>query len=429
MGVAPMATPGTDERLDARARRVDWFIDRAAPYVGLLIGTATAPLALPPSQAEWIAVGALVAGAAGWSLWLATLPPIRARRPGWDLLYMGGLLAFMAALTALSPFFAFMAFGAYVQASYLKGAWRWTAVGATAAIVAYAQLGGRFAEFGWGWLLAYLALVAINGGLVGGLTYLTVLTAQQSEGRKRTIVELAEANRKLADTMEENAGLHEQLLAQAREAGVLDERQRLAREIHDTLAQSLTGIVAQLEAADAADGEPAARRRHVHTARDLAREGLSEARRSVQALGPASLEHAHLPAALAELAERWAQTAKVELSVETTGQPRPLLADLEVTLFRVAQEALANVGKHAQAGKVGITLSYMDDVVVLDVCDDGVGFAASGDSANGSGTGFGLRAMRQRVQVVAGRLDVESTPGEGTAVSASVPAIMTTAPR
>ncbi len=110
----------------------------------------------------------------------------------------------------------------------------------------------------------------------------------------------------------------------------------------------------------------------------------------------------------------------------TTGDPRAMRPEIETALLRTAQEALANVAKHARAHRVVVTLSYMDDVVGLDVRDDGVGFAAPGaSSADG---GFGLTAMRQRVQGLAGSLAVESEPGGGTAVSASIPAIPIGAP-
>jgi signal transduction histidine kinase len=123
------------------------------------------------------------------------------------------------------------------------------------------------------------------------------------------------------------------------------------------------------------------------------------------------------------LAKRWAEVSGVELILGTTGDPRPLLPELEVTLFRVAQEALANVGKHAGAGRVGLTLSYMDDVVVLDVRDDGRGFVPAAMPGAVDGSGFGLVAMEQRVRRVAGTFSVESAPGEAAALSASVPAI------
>src|SRR5690606_32370022 len=133
-------------------------------------------------------------------------------------------------------------------------------------------------------------------------TYFGYFTNQQSERRRQMIAELNEANRRLAESLAENAALHARLMEQAREAGVLDERARLAREIHDTIAQGLAGVVAQLEAAEAAEGDPRLRQRHIDTARALARESLAEARRSVQALAPARLVDARLPDAIAEMA-------------------------------------------------------------------------------------------------------------------------------
>jgi signal transduction histidine kinase len=120
------------------------------------------------------------------------------------------------------------------------------------------------------------------------------------------------------------------------------------------------------------------------------------------------------------LARRVSATSGVTVRVETTGDARPLLPDLEETLYRVAQEALANAEKHAKASRIGVTLSYADDLVRLDIVDDGIGFRP-GD--RGDGTGFGLEAMRQRVRRVAGTLSIESAPGGGTAVNAQVPAL------
>jgi signal transduction histidine kinase len=200
----------------------------------------------------------------------------------------------------------------------------------------------------------------------------------------------------------------------------------MAREIHDTLAQGFMGIVAQLEAAKQARLNLEQWQTHVDLAQRLARESLVEARRSVQALQPEPLDHSRLPDAIAATAERWSETNAVALNVETTGEPIPLLAEIEVTLFRVTQEALTNVAKHARASRVGVTLSYLDDLVLLDVRDNGVGFCVDRVSANGTageGQGFGLSAMRQRVRQIAGNLTIESTPGEGTAINVSVPAI------
>jgi signal transduction histidine kinase len=135
------------------------------------------------------------------------------------------------------------------------------------------------------------------------------------------------------------------------------------------------------------------------------------------------LVNVHLPDAVAESAKAWAETANVVVHVDTTGDARPLLPELEIALFRVAQEALTNVGKHAGASTVWLTLTYMDDVVVLDVRDDGVGFDPAVRRGPATGSGYGLTTMEQRVRGVSGTFAIESGPGEGTAVSATVPAI------
>ena len=197
----------------------------------------------------------------------------------------------------------------------------------------------------------------------------------------------------------------------------------MAREIHDTIAHGLTGIVTQLEAAEQAEDRPEARQRHVANAIRLARESLSEARRSVEASRPEVLEGASLEEALADVAERWSDLSGVPVDVTTTGEPMPLHPEIEIALLRTAQEALANVAKHATASRALLTLSYMGDEVTLDVRDDGVGFEVPAEASPGRGAGFGLTAMRQRVSRVAGTLAIESEPGGGTAISARVPAI------
>ena len=231
-------------------------------------------------------------------------------------------------------------------------------------------------------VVIWLLLACVDEGLVGFFVMLGVRTAEQNQARKGIIAELAEANQRLEEIMAQNTGLQAQLLTQAREAGAGDERQRMAREIHDTLAQGLTGIITQLEAAQqtASDAE---RERRIDNAKRLARDSLAEARRSVQALRPQALEDSRLPEALAAEVTRWSATSGVAAEVETTGEARALHPEVEVTLLRVAQEALANVAKHAGASRAGVTLSYMEDVVTLDVRDDGVGFTpkANGDQA------------------------------------------------
>jgi signal transduction histidine kinase len=221
--------------------------------------------------------------------------------------------------------------------------------------------------------------------------------------------------------MAENAELHAKLVAQAREAGVIEERQRLAGEIHDTLAQGLTGIISQLEAAEHTRQRPDDWSRHLDQARALARSSLTEARRSVRALRPEQLEEASLPDALTALAAAWERQSTVAADVHVTGAPIRIDADIEAALFRVTQEALSNVAKHAGASKVRVTLTYLDDTVLLDVVDDGTGMAEVPRVRDPENPyGFGLIGMRERVGRVGGTLTVESTPGAGTTVNAAV---------
>ncbi|MFD2348174.1 sensor histidine kinase [Nonomuraea ferruginea] len=152
----------------------------------------------------------------------------------------------------------------------------------------------------------------------------------------------------------------------------------------------------------------------------LARESLAEARRSVQAVGPGQLDAAPLPEALREVVARWSELNGVRADFTTTGTVRPMHPEVEETLLRTAQEALANAARHAGASRVGLTLSYMEDMVTLDVRDDGAGFDLERVRDGG---GFGLTSMRGRVSRLAGTLEIETEPGGGTAISASVPAV------
>ena len=294
---------------------------------------------------------------------------------------------------------------------------------ATAPLSAISQMAGlpeatplALGAFGLLWLM--------NAGLATAFSYYGLIVDRQNEQRRTVIAELEETNTRLQQALSENAGLHAQLVAQAREAGALDERARLAREIHDTLAQGLTGIVAQLQAAERRVGDDSELRTRIEKSMTLARDSLAEARRSVDALRPGALEFADLPIALKAEADRWASDTGVRVDVLTTGEPVHLHPESEAALLRTAQEALTNVAKHADATRVAITLSYMGDVVTLDVRDDGRGFvAASSPVRPADGTGFGLVGMRQRLAAVAGTLEIESEPGGGTALSATVPTL------
>ena len=408
------------ESLEHRYQRIQRFL----PYLLLTVPLIPYVLSQSPGAGAVAITAGVAVAAAAWIMWWINLHPGWAERRRLMGIYFTGLVVFNALLTLRSPWFAFFTWFGFLHAfRYLCGAWRWIACGVVAIFFAMAQAGG-FHRPTVSTVAIWVLLACVDVLIVGAFTLLGVRSEEQNEARKQMIAELAQANHRLEKMIAENTGLQAQLLTQAREAGAGDERQRMAREIHDTLAQGLTGIITQLEAAQqtASDAE---RERRISNAKRLARDSLAEARRSVQALRPQVLENSRLPEALADEVARWSVTSGVAGEVETTGQARALHPEVEVTLLRVAQEALANVAKHAGASRAGVTLSYMEDVVTLDVRDDGAGFApGNGHNDRGSSTGgFGLIAMRQRVSRLAGQLEIESEPGTGTAVSASLPAI------
>ncbi|WP_433172489.1 sensor histidine kinase [Actinoallomurus sp. CA-150999] len=392
-------------RPDGLERR-DAILLRVVPYGALVVSTILVLIgdAKTPTQV-WTTLGLMVTAAA-WML-IVALPGASTPGPWRAAVYYSGLIVLFAVLILRSPLFGLFAWTGYPQVAYLRGRWKLVGMMATATVLSVTYVGG-FDNLNASTAPIYLIFVAATGAVAVGFLALEMK-------RRATIDQLAEANARREAALEENAGLHAQLLAQAREAGVHDERQRMAREIHDTLAQGFTGIIAQLEAARQ---NPAEWRRYADQAQSLARENLTEARRSVEALQPPHLDEARLPEAITGMSERWSRTSGVPVGVETTGEPLPLLPELEVALFRVAQEALTNVAKHAGASRVGLTLTYLDDVVLLDVRDDGAGFDPAGNDG-----GFGLTSMRQRLLRVAGRLEIESSPGEGTAINATVPAL------
>ncbi|WP_206785486.1 sensor histidine kinase [Amycolatopsis sp. MtRt-6] len=202
----------------------------------------------------------------------------------------------------------------------------------------------------------------------------------------------------------------------SREAGTAAERERLAREIHDTLAQGFTSIVTLAQAIESElDTDPAAARRHAELAARTARDNLTEARAMVAALAPADLAAGSLVDAVRRQADRLADSSDVVVRYEVDGPLPPIGMAGEVVLLRGAQEALNNVRRHAAASAVSVRLSAVDGSVRLSVRDDGTGFDP--DRA----TGFGLRGMRSRAEQVGGRLSVRSGPS-GTELTLEVPA-------
>ena len=209
----------------------------------------------------------------------------------------------------------------------------------------------------------------------------------------------------------------EQLAAQVEELATVRERNRLAREIHDTLGHYLTAVHVQLEAAQAVmASQPENSAVAMKRAQDLTQKGLAAVRQSVSALREPATEKWSLPEAIAALIqETESKGAVIELEVQ--GEPRAIESQAKLTLYRVAQEGLTNARKHARASHVDLTLDYDDtDAVKLTVEDDGVG------SSQTSVEGFGLVGIRERVQMLGGEVAVVTVPGQGFAISVAVPA-------
>jgi signal transduction histidine kinase len=229
----------------------------------------------------------------------------------------------------------------------------------------------------------------------------------------------------LAMQMEERKRLQASLASAERKAGRLEERQRLAREIHDTLAQGFASIIVHFERAEQIDSLTAsAAKPHLDLARSVAREGLEEARRMLAALRPEILEQRGLPEALGRVCEEWSRRSGIPAHLSITGTPAPMHPQIELTLLRATQEALTNAARHSGAHTASVTLSYMEDVLVLDVQDDGKGFVPAPE--RGATTGYGLTGMRERAERLQGSFSVESLPGEGTTVSISLPVVLPT---
>jgi two-component system NarL family sensor kinase len=214
--------------------------------------------------------------------------------------------------------------------------------------------------------------------------------------------------------------------AEGRELAVLEERTRLAREIHDTLAQQLTGIVLQLEAAEAMQNrdQRARSRELIVAAREQARLALQEARRSVWNLRPAPLDAAGLTAAVALEVERFGARSGMTVRVRNDGVPHhlALAPQSEVAVFRILQEALANAGHHSHAHAVDVDLRAVDGELLLTVTDDGAGFDTGDEAITSAGAGsFGLVGMRERARLIGAELEVTSAPDGGTRVSVRVP--------
>jgi len=205
-----------------------------------------------------------------------------------------------------------------------------------------------------------------------------------------------------------------------RREAVLEERTRIAREFHDTLEQELVAITIQLETVAAQfDDAPRTARQMLELARNMTRRSLVEARRSVWDLRSHLLQNSNLPTALSEVSKLMSASARLPISVETSGVPRKLPLQVENNLLRIAQEALANAMKHSHASRIEVTLAYDPDKVSLRVSDDGIGFEVDRSAAVYGGH-FGLLDMSERAEKIGGAFSLISAPGQGTEIRVEV---------
>jgi two-component system NarL family sensor kinase len=210
------------------------------------------------------------------------------------------------------------------------------------------------------------------------------------------------------------------LFARSTELGVIKERNRLAREIHDTLAQGLTAVTLKLETADAlleAEASAGRVRQIVQEALALTQANLEEARRSVLDLRAVPLEGRNLVEALAALAAEWTTRERLPVNFVTTGGPRPLPIRVEVGLYRIAQETLTNIARHAQAKQVNLELTITPEQIRLSIEDDGLGF----DPNDVSPGRYGLIGLNERARLLGGSLRLKSCPGAGTQLEVIIP--------
>lgn len=312
--------------------------------------------------------------------------------------WLAALTVLWLVLLALTPDAVYLAFGLFfVYLHLLPRPWGLVAVVAATAIGVL----GFAAHRGW-------SAGAVVGPVLGASVAIGIGLGYQALHR-----EAVERER----LIDELIGTRAILAEQERTAGKLAERERLAKEIHDTVAQGLSSIQLLLHAAEqAAPDHPALER--IRLARETAAEDLAETRRLIDELSPAALDGQSLAEALERICRR-AQSPTLTTQLLVEGEPERLPMPVEAALVRIAQSAVANVVQHAQAERMRVTLTYGDTDAHLDIVDDGIGIEPDMLRHPRSGA-FGLAAMRSRVEQQGGAMTVESEPGH-TAVTVSFP--------
>jgi two-component system sensor histidine kinase UhpB len=227
------------------------------------------------------------------------------------------------------------------------------------------------------------------------------------------VVELTRTFNEMLERLETERRESGQRALRAQEA----ERLRVARGLHDEVGQVLTGVLLQLDSLKGSDG--ATRQSEIEETKEAVRQALEEVRRIARELRPEMLEHLGLVSALTELSRKFADQSGIRVEQRFAEELPPLSDEAEIAVYRVAQESLTNVARHAGAKRVEVTLQPGTDSVVLRVADDGRGLPDSGTSANGHN---GLRGMRERAILVGGALAVKRSDDGGVEIRLEVPA-------
>ncbi|MEQ3551683.1 sensor histidine kinase [Pseudonocardia nematodicida] len=403
---APSAASGTAR--PGLHFRIDSWVPLALAAVSWLIGWAAVGSLLEAGPVLW----ALLPGA-GMLVLRGVLHRVARHEPAGSPARIAVLVVHQLLLVvavALNPFFCIYAFIGYVDTDkHLRGRQCVPGLLVTALTCAFGQSGGVPGLFGSP--LLYPALALVNAGIA-------FVMFQADRQREQELVAREQAAEELARVTGENAALQDQLVAQARATGVAEERARLSREIHDTVAQGLVAVIRQLEAVPGRLDPPAQQR--VDAAEEAARDCLLEARRAVAALSPHQLDDRALEPALADLVRRWAREHRIVTELDSDEAPAVVAHQSE--LLRVAQESLTNIAAHAGATTVRMRLAAGERGTVLEVHDDGTGF----DPATVA-RGRGLDGMAERVRATGGELELHSGAG-GTVVRATVPAAVASPP-
>jgi NarL family two-component system sensor histidine kinase YdfH len=259
--------------------------------------------------------------------------------------------------------------------------------------------------WGWGQYREFLPIVGLSLAFV--VVYVISFTAQTRarERAQELLAELEVAHRRLQEYAD-----------RVEELTIGQERQRMAQELHDTLAQGVAGLILQLEAADShlESGNAPRAQETVQRAMSLARTTLGEARRAIQALRPAELEHEGLIDALGREVDEFVASTGIRAAFQVDSATPELPPDAAPGILRIVQESLANVARHSQAEHVRVRLGAREGRLRLSIEDDGAGFEP--DRAAGRPGSYGLRGMRERARAIGGELEVRSAPGKGTTI-------------